>query len=217
MDWTIASKHLAAKLDPAAIKPPPKGKFGEYVDGLHVIREANRIFGFDGWSYIVTRLERTHYDVVNTGYGDQLRTSYLCAVRVTVDGVTREGLAVGMGSGKPENAGDVIESAVKEAETDALKRALRTFGNTFGLALYDKDKSAREVGVDLPPFDPRAAADRLIAKFTKQQTQADLTAAWNDEKDARLDVKAADATIYAEIEAAAKARAAEITPKEQAA
>ena len=150
MDWETVTEQLKAPLDPKAIKPPPQGKFGEYVDGLHVIREANRIFGFNGWSYEVTRLERTHYDVIETQRGPQLRTSYLCSVRVNVDGVTREGLAVGVGSGKPENAGDVIESAVKEAETDALKRALRSFGNTFGLALYDKDKSAREVAAPAP-------------------------------------------------------------------
>lgn len=153
MNWDEVSRHLAAPLDPSAIKPPPKGKFGEYVDGLHIIREANRIFGFDGWSYTVERLEQTHYGLVelngNNGPYEQLRCSYLCAVRVNIDGVIREGLAVGVGNGKPENAGDVIESAVKEAETDALKRALRTFGNTFGLALYEKDKSKREV--ERPP------------------------------------------------------------------
>ena len=32
------------------------------------------------------------------------------------------------------------ESALKEAETDAMKRALMTFGNPFGLALYDKQQ-----------------------------------------------------------------------------
>lgn len=154
MDWEAVSKELSKPLDPSAIKPPPKGKFGEYVEALHVIREANRIFGFNGWSYDVTRLERTHFEVVELQGRDgpykQLRCSYLCGVRMTVDGVTREGLAVGVGNGKPENAGDVIESAVKEAETDALKRALRTFGNTFGLALYEKDKACREVGYSTP-------------------------------------------------------------------
>ena len=34
--------------------------------------------------------------------------------------------------------GQAHESALKEAETDAMKRALMTFGNPFGLALYDK-------------------------------------------------------------------------------
>jgi DNA recombination protein Rad52 len=153
MNWSEVTKHLVAPLSPDAIKPPPKGKFGEYVDGLHVIREANRIFGHDGWSYEVTRLEMSHRAIVDLTYNgetkQQVRCSYLCAVRVNVAGVIREGLAVGVGNGKPENEGDVIESAVKEAETDALKRALRTFGNTFGLALYDKDKANREVGYAL--------------------------------------------------------------------
>jgi len=33
------------------------------------------------------------------------------------------------------------ESAIKEAETDAMKRAFMTFGNPFGLALYDKQQT----------------------------------------------------------------------------
>ncbi|WP_051539455.1 RAD52 family DNA repair protein [Sulfitobacter sp. 20_GPM-1509m] len=179
MDWEQVTEQLKAPLDPKAIKPPPQGKYGEYVDGLHVIREANRIFGHDGWSYTVERLERTHYDVVELKGRDgpytQLRTSYLCAVRVNVDGVIREGLAVGVGNGKPENAGDVIESAVKEAETDALKRALRSFGNTFGLALYDKDKSAREVAA---PFDAADNRNRMKAAINAKATPQDLDALW---------------------------------------
>lgn len=150
MDWNKVSAELQKPLDPAAIRPPPKGKFGEYVDGYHIITEANRIFGHDGWSYEITRLEQASgqvYDLQGAnGPYQQYRCSFLCTVKVCVGGVTREGAAVGMGSGKPESAGDVIESAVKEAETDALKRALRSFGNTFGLALYEKDKAKRQVG-----------------------------------------------------------------------
>jgi DNA recombination protein Rad52 len=169
MNWNEVTPHLTAPLSPDAIKPPPQGKYGEYVDGLHVIREANRIFGHDGWSYTVERLEQTHSANIEltgkNGPYTQFRTSFLCAVRVNVDGVIREGLAVGVGNGKPESAGDVIESAVKEAETDALKRALRTFGNTFGLALYDKDKSAREVGYAIPQevIDAAHGAETLEA------------------------------------------------------
>jgi len=36
--------------------------------------------------------------------------------------------------------GRAHEPAIKEAETDAMKRALMTFGNPFGLALYDKQQ-----------------------------------------------------------------------------
>jgi hypothetical protein len=36
--------------------------------------------------------------------------------------------------------GQAHESALKEAETDAMKRALMAFGNPFGLALHNKQK-----------------------------------------------------------------------------
>jgi hypothetical protein len=39
-----------------------------------------------------------------------------------------------------QTPGEAHESAIKEAETDAMKRALSTFGNPFGLALYDKEQ-----------------------------------------------------------------------------
>ncbi len=45
--------------------------------------------------------------------------------------------------------GQAHQSALKEAETDAMKRALMTFGNPFGLALYDKRQ--REVTPQLTP------------------------------------------------------------------
>ena len=163
MDWKAISVDLNKKLDPAAIKPAPQGKFGDYVDGYHVISEANRIFGNGGWSYEISRLQEAHRATVQlqgkNGPYEQFRCSYLCTVKVTVGDVFKEGSAVGMGSGKPENMGDVIESAVKEAETDALKRALRTFGNTFGLALYDK--SRENVGVEASDAETASAIEQI--------------------------------------------------------
>lgn len=173
MDWQKATADLQKPLDPSAIKPPPKGKFGEYVDGYHVITEANRIFGHDGWSYEITRLDQTSGQIYELkgrdGPYEQYRCSFMCTVRVEVGGVTREGAAVGMGNGKPENTGDVIESAVKEAETDALKRALRSFGNTFGLALYEKDTAKRQVG------NP-AEIDEAVSRIAAATTGRDLLA-----------------------------------------
>jgi len=163
MDWKALSAELNKKLDPAAIKPAPQGKFGDYVDGYHVISEANRIFGNGGWSYEITRLQEAHRATVQlqgkNGPYEQFRCSYLCTVKVTVGDTFKEGSAVGMGSGKPENMGDVIESAVKEAETDALKRALRTYGNTFGLALYDK--SRENIGVEATDTETAAAIEQI--------------------------------------------------------
>jgi DNA recombination protein Rad52 len=203
MDWQKITTELNKKLDPDAIRPAPKGKFGDYVDGYHVISEANRIFGNGGWSYEITRLQETHRAEVATDRGPQARVSYLCTVKVSVGDTFKEGSAVGMGSGKPDNMGDVIESAVKEAETDALKRALRTYGNTFGLALYDK---AREnVGHEASEAEIATA----VQKIREQGDLAALGAWWKSFQSAQKLVAAAPEVI-----AAKDQRKAELAAKE---
>ena len=103
-----------------------------YVEGYHVIAEANRIFGFGGWSS-----ETIETPCVQN---EPKAVSYIAKVRITVGDVIREG--TGAGHGNQSNHGNNHESAIKEAETDARKRAFMQFGNQFGLSLYNgKDKS----------------------------------------------------------------------------
>ena len=102
-----------------------------YVESWHVIQEANRIFGFDGWSS-----ETIETSLV---FEDPKCVSYIAKVRITVGDVVREG--TGAGHGRMGGIGDKHESAIKEAESDARKRALMQFGDSFGLSLYDKDKA----------------------------------------------------------------------------
>ena len=67
-------------------------------------------------------------------------------MRITVgEGTGAQSIREGCGAGHgiDTDLGQAHESALKEAETDAIKRALMTFGNAFGLALYDKQQ--REV------------------------------------------------------------------------
>jgi recombination DNA repair RAD52 pathway protein len=45
------------------------------------------------------------------------------------------------GEAKAATPGHAHEIALKTAETDATKRALATFGNPFGLALYDSEQT----------------------------------------------------------------------------
>jgi len=109
-----------------------------YVEGWHVIAEANRIFGYDCWDR-KTLSPRCVWRDTQRG---QTVCFYTAKVRITVTAggatIVREGIGTGTGrSTAPELA---HEMAMKAAETDATKRALATFGNPFGLALYDKDK-----------------------------------------------------------------------------
>ncbi len=137
---------LAAPLDRANVRQREQGRGRvSYLEGWQVIAEANRIFGFDGWQRqtiavrCVAQAERPIGREQKPGWG----VTYTARVRVTViaGGLTplvREGS--GAGHGIDVDLGQAHESALKEAETDAMKRALMTFGNPFGLALYDKQQ-----------------------------------------------------------------------------
>jgi DNA recombination protein Rad52 len=109
-----------------------------YVEGWHVIAEANRIFGYDCWDR-QTLSPRCLWRETQRG---ETTCFYTAKVRITVRAgdamIVREGIGTGTGrSGATETAHEI---ALKAAETDATKRALATFGNPFGLALYDKEQ-----------------------------------------------------------------------------
>lgn len=131
-------RELEKPLDPKHVKAP-SGSFGpkgDYLEGWHVINELNRVFGFDGWSYTI---DLTRDDLSRAEGKDQWQAAYTCVCTLTVGGAVRQD--VGFGSGFAKQIGDAIEGATKEAATDALKRCARTFGNIFGLALYDKSRA----------------------------------------------------------------------------
>jgi DNA repair and recombination protein RAD52 len=177
---------LGAKLSPANVKTRKQGGATvSYVEGWAVIAEANRIFGFDSWTRetidirCVSEREREIGKEKAPGWG----VTYLCKARVIVDGVAREGC--GAGHGIDRDLGQAHESAIKEAETDAMKRAFMTFGNPFGLALYDKTQS--NVGDEADESCVRYVADckAKIAGFPDQDPR--ILPWWDGEKQARRD------------------------------
>src|SRR6476646_6077188 len=132
-------RQLRAKLEAKHVKMRrANGTDLHYVEGWHVIAEANRIFGYDAWD------RRTLGSrCVWSGYsGVYHEAAYVAKVRVSVRAgnitIVREGS--GTGEGKAPTPGQAHDLALKSAETDATKRALATFGNPFGLALYDREQ-----------------------------------------------------------------------------
>lgn len=133
-------KNLSAKLSGRMVKTREvEGKELSYLEGWHVIAEANRIFGFDAWDRH-TVSNRCVWEGMKRGCPS---CAYVAKVRITVRAghltVTREGS--GSGQGSAISPADAHDMALKAAETDATKRALATFGNPFGLALYDKEQT----------------------------------------------------------------------------
>jgi recombination DNA repair RAD52 pathway protein len=140
---------LAAPLSRANVKQRDQGRGKvSYIEGWVAIAEANRIFGFGGWqrdtvalqcvSQAERRIGREPSKPFDPPQRDGWGVTYTARVRVVVGGIVREGS--GAGHGIDVDLGQAHESALKEAETDAMKRAMMTFGNPFGLALYDKQQ-----------------------------------------------------------------------------
>jgi hypothetical protein len=98
------------------------------------IAHANRIFGPQGWSREVLEMRNAanrEREGVNT-------SAYVARVRLTVnmpDGpVIRD--SHGCGEGRGRNPFEAHDQGLKAAELDATLRALATFGNAFGLAVF---------------------------------------------------------------------------------
>lgn len=147
---------LAGDLDRSHVKSREQaGRQLSYIEGWHAIAEANRIFGFAGWTTETVMLHVVNASPCLLGKDQKPghAVSYVARVRIVVSGVVREG--VGAGHGRDRDLGLAHESAAKEAETDARKRALMTFGNKFGLALYDKEQRNVSAGADEAPAEPQ--------------------------------------------------------------
>lgn len=197
--------NLKAPLAQSAVKSRSQaGRSLSYIEGWHAIAEANRIFGFDAWDRETVELRQLGDPREIDG---KWRIAYMARVRVTVRAwdpgafqgrdIVRDGC--GYGSGIDRDLGQAHESALKEAETDAMKRALMTFGNPFGLALYDKDQrnvaddrqeaprrpvaaaqASKPAGSALAPVQPaEGAAGHLIELIRSARSERDLQAVTN--------------------------------------
>ncbi|KAJ2770272.1 DNA repair protein rad52, partial [Coemansia nantahalensis] len=130
--------QLRRKLGPEHIstRQAMGGSRLSYVEGWRVISIANEVFGFDGWRSSIQTLNIDFMDAIE---GGRFNVGASCVMRITLsDGSYREDV----GYGTIENAkskGQALEKVKKEASTDALKRAMRQFGNVLGNCLYDKE------------------------------------------------------------------------------
>lgn len=155
---------LAAPLAADAIKERTQaGRTLSYIEGWKAIAEANRIFGFDGWTRETVDCRMVAERERKVGQGEGWGVSYVARVRVTVGALVREG--IGAGHGIDRDLGLAHESAIKEAETDAMKRALMTFGWPFGLALYDKSQEHVEKPEPQPKVPPKVVEPPKPGEF----------------------------------------------------
>ena len=126
MSFNDEQKNLLAQpINPKFVKTR-KGQGNRdlaYLESWVLMSNANRIFGPDGWSSETIELREVKA---------QKGIAYIARVRVTAGGVVRDGVG--------GHAGFDHENTAKSAESDARKRALSSFGDQFGLSLYDGEQ-----------------------------------------------------------------------------
>jgi DNA repair and recombination protein RAD52 len=202
---------LEAPLDPKVVKKRGKGDGMSYVEGWYVIDRANEVFGFEGWQRETVTLSKVQEAAIDGKWS----VAYLARCKISVnvgDGwITREGI----GFGNAINFGDLglaHESAAKEAETDAMKRALVTFGYGFGLALYDKQKE--HVGNGKTELDMSEQIEELVPwlKEGAEQGTEELKKRWNN-----ISVREAKVALQARLERYWKPTAVKVDLDKQAA
>ena len=131
---------LEAEFDEGRVKKRKTG-YGEadYLEAYDVINKANEVFGYGAWG---TR-------VANQGLHEiGGRTVCVVTLEVTVEGcLPREDVGVNISAGGSPEA---LETAIKGAVSDALKRAMRHFGKQFGNSLYDKERNGQGAKQEKP-------------------------------------------------------------------
>uniref|UniRef100_A0A9L0S769 DNA repair protein RAD52 homolog n=1 Tax=Equus caballus TaxID=9796 RepID=A0A9L0S769_HORSE len=119
-----------------------------YIEGHRVINLANEMFGYNGWAHSITQ---QNVDFVDLNNG-KFYVGVCAFVRVQLkDGSYHEDVGYGVSEGLKSKALS-LEKARKEAVTDGLKRALRSFGNALGNCILDKDylRSLQKLPCQLP-------------------------------------------------------------------
>ena len=181
---------LERPLDPSKVseREGAGGKQLAYLPSHVAISQANRAFGWGGWGYAVKDLSLLGVEplprrkknkdgkLVEFG-GEGSRVSYLCLVEVWVNtgdfGDDARVEDVGYGDAtefsryedQPRPTLVPHELAAKEAVSDAVKRCLRTWGDQFGLSLYDKDANWRDAIWHPPAGKTRVGVNEIIERI----------------------------------------------------
>ena len=139
--------ELSKPLDPRRVTTGQSGPLNgiKYLEGEDVIRTANRIFGYGGWSFELLN-QPVCIENGEQGQNHTLYEVWAAHGRLSVfGGGSFADLGTNVRSGK--GAGG-LEMAIKGSVTDCMKRCLRNYGDQFGLVLWDKSADMAGIAAD---------------------------------------------------------------------
>jgi DNA repair and recombination protein RAD52 len=155
----ILQARLDRNLGPEFLsqRPGAGGSKVHYISGEKVIGVANDVFGFNGWSSTIQNIQVDYVDENPSTQRVSMGISVI--VRITLrDGTFHEDVGYSH-SENIKGKGPAFEKTKKSATTDAIKRALRSFGRVLGGCLYDKDYLQQMNKIKIGPGKPCKLAD----------------------------------------------------------
>lgn len=132
--------ELNSALDLQYVRRRPDGM--DYVDHYYVVKRMNTLFGIGGWTCECVNL-------LTMPQGK--KTIAVATVRVTVPKLGFD----------TTDVGEDDKCNYKSAMTDGMKRACRLLGDTFGLALVDKDRNNVMASVPTEHINAATSVDEL--------------------------------------------------------
>jgi len=169
-------ERLHADLHPSRVanRAGAGGRQLSYLEAYDVRATLIRIFGYAGFSAETLETRIVHESQYSSSDTDKTlwRIGVVCTFRLTIHqtGATYTESAAASQSGP--DYGEVLDFAIKTAESDALKRAATNLGTTFGLSLYSQGSTTDVVRAVFAPEQYDVIEDLKIARGTGQDADA---------------------------------------------
>lgn len=146
-------RSLLANLNKDRVSGRKQGsKTLSYLEAWDVKAALIKVFGFGGFSAVASEGQIISREAVTNSYGkDAIRITVMCRMDLTIHqlGATYSEYAASSQTG--QDPGDVLDFAIKTAESDALKRCAINLGTQFGLSLYNDGSTFDVVKISMGP------------------------------------------------------------------
>lgn len=136
-----------------------------HVEAFDIRAMLIRIFGFAGWSLTETSPPVLIYEKEQAlkngkpGYAVAYRAHLALTIHTPEGDATYAGSAVGESTMPDYKRGDCHDTAIKTAESQALKRCATNLGDQFGLSLYNDGSTQAYVQTVFGYTPPKAEAE----------------------------------------------------------
>lgn len=146
-----------------------------YVEGWDIKATLIRIFGYANFSSeIIDKKIVRQEQIPQSRDASKMNwaVSYEATVRLTIHQTGAVYAEAAIATNKQPDWGEAADTALKSAETDALKRAASFLGTQFGLSLYDSGRLIDIITTTLSPDQHDIIDDINTARANTPESQA---------------------------------------------